>query len=85
METPEIGDMVRVKSVVMCERQGLDHGYNPLVEGRIGVIIPRLWHVAPPPSHPWRVQFLAVINMPSPISYWQYFAAAELELIEGAS
>ena len=85
METPEIGDKVRVKSVVMCEGEGLYHAHNPWVKGRIGVIIPRLWHVAPPPSHPWRVEFTGGTNKLLTRPSWQYFAAAELELIEGAS
>ena len=83
METPEIGDKVRVKSVVMCEGEGLYHGCNPWVKGRIGVIIPSRW--APPLCHPWRVEFTGGQNKLSTRPNWQYFTAAELELLEGGS
>ena len=79
--------MVRVLSVVMCERQGLDHGYHPWVKGRIGVITLSAPHVPPPPGHPWRVEFTGGPNelQERPIPNRQYFAATELELVEGAS
>ena len=79
METPEIGDKVRVRSVVACDGEGVSHGYNPYVKGLVGVILPRLFHVGPPEGHPWRVVFLGD-DAPR---LWQYFAASELELLEG--
>ena len=85
METPEIGDKVRVKSVFMCNEEGFAHGYNPLVAGRIGIIIASASHVLPPPGHPWRVKFSGGTNKLVTRPNWQYFAAAELELLEGGS
>ena len=85
METPEIGDKVRVKSVLMCNGEGFYHDYNPVVKGRVGVIIPGAPNVLPPRDHPWRVEFTGGTNKLHTRPNWQYFAAAELELIEETS
>ena len=82
METPEIGDRVRVKSVVECDGEGKSHGYHPEVKGRTGTIILPYANVAPPADHPWRVRFDMPITTKYPHQPSQYFAASELELIQ---
>ena len=82
METPEIGDKVRIGSVRLCERQMLAHGFHAYVEGLEGVVIAFLEHNrGEDEGHPWRVDFGRNLSPPgtTPLT-WQYFAASELEL-----
>ena len=82
METPEIGDKVRVVSTADCDGEGLWHGYHPYVKGLEGVIVPNLSHVDAPDHHPWRVDFGRNLSPPdtTPIT-WSYFKASELVLM----
>ncbi len=74
METPEVGDRVRVVSA-LCYEQGEAHGLNRFVQGMVGTILP-----CPNPTgyidHIWRVRLDG-----SPGLIPQYFAASELELM----
>ena len=79
METPQVGDWVKIRSVALCPDEGSAHGYHPYVKGLEGVIVRRLDHVPPPRSHPWRVVFL---NPPVELRPgWAYFKATELDLM----
>ena len=83
METPEIGDHVRIRSVLECERQGKYHGYDRYVKDLVGVIVPRFAHVPPPLDHPWRVDFGYDLShgKVKPPHTSQYFSASEMEWI----
>lgn len=93
METPEIGDRVRVRSTAGCDEEGTCHGYHPYIKGLVGTIVPPFAHVNPPPSHPWVVDFgfdlsHGVIKFGPKLDTFPtkaYFAASELELVKGAT
>ena len=81
METPEVGDRVRVKGTAGCEHEGAAHGMHPFVKGKLGIIIPPYSHVDPPEHHPWRVLFDEPIVIKLITQSSQYFAARELDLV----
>ncbi len=80
METPEIGDIVRIKSVVGCSGEYKAHGMNPYVQGQVGIVVPPRRYVSPPTDHPWRIQFKGGFEG---LPFYSYFVASELELIAG--
>jgi len=75
METPEVGDRVRIVNV-RCYEQGLSHGMHKFIEGLEGTILP-CPNPAPYHNHPWRVGIEGRIP--------EYFAASELELVPAKS
>jgi len=73
METPIIGDKVRINITPECDGEYIRHGIRPYVQWQEGHIV---GYARCPDDHRWRVEY----QIPGGAAHG-YFKASELELV----